>query len=70
MDINVFQAVITAVSTVGFPMAVAVHYMTIGYKRTKENTEAVKEHTKAIEAMAVIISSNTETMKLLHNRKD
>lgn len=70
MDIQIFQAVITAISTVGFPMAVAVHYMTIGYKRTKEHTEALREHTETIKAMKTALENNTSMMQMLHAKGD
>lgn len=70
MDVSVFQAVITAISTVGFPMAVAVHYMTIGYKRTKEHTEALRSHTEAIDAMKTALDNNTKMMQFFHGKEN
>lgn len=68
MDVSVFQAVITAISTVGFPMAVAVHYMTIGYKRTKEHTEVLKAHTESVNGMKSALENLIQTINFL--RKD
>lgn len=56
MDINI---VLQAISTIGFPMAVAVWFMAVGHKDSKNNTDALNH-------MANAVDNNTKTIERLH----
>jgi hypothetical protein len=56
------ETILTAISTVGFPIAIAVWFMLVGHKDSQNTAKAVNDLSKAVE-------NNTRTFELLHGRE-
>lgn len=55
------QEILTAISTVGFPIAVALWFMIVDHKDSKNTTEAINNMAKAVE-------NNTKITEKLHEK--
>lgn len=55
------QEILTAISTVGFPIAVALWFMIVDHKDSKANTEAINK-------MANVVENNTKLVEKLHDK--
>lgn len=53
--------ILQAISTVGFPIAVAVWFMVVDHKDSKANTEAIQK-------MASAVDNNTRLVEKLHDK--
>lgn len=51
--------ILQAISTVGFPIAVAVWFMVVGHKDSEKNTQAINNMTHTID-------NNTKAIERLH----
>lgn len=54
------DTILQLISTVGFPIAVAIWFMLIGHKDSEKNTEAISQMANAVE-------NNTKAIERLHN---
>lgn len=55
MEMDILQAI----STVGFPIAVAVWFMVVGHKDSKANTDAINKMSNAVD-------NNTKMIEMMH----
>lgn len=59
MEEKTLSEMATFISSVGFPVFVAVYYMFVGHRDSKANTTAIQN-------MATALDNNTKTIQMLH----